>query len=284
MVKRILKTVNSQEGIMFKFEPNKTYRMPPFFGGKDYDPELEARVYEAVFMSFTYTTDGRELADYLPEGFELLKPELSISLSQLKGCEFLAGGGYNIIQISVPARFNGKHDKLEGTFPLVVWENLTRPILGGREENGQPKIFADIEDIHVYKDRYFTNASYDGNTFLSLEMLRPEPVNMQVFEQIKAGSANAIVFGFRYIPKVGAPGADLSQPVIYPQSTYPNGAWSGKGAFQWIKLDKKYDTIGFPLQYEIVKQLADLPVYGIMPTVMITGSFTMRPYKGRVIG
>jgi len=269
---------------MFRFDPNKTYRMPPFFGGSDYNKNLEIITKDALCLRFTYTTDERKLADYLPEGFELKKPELTISFMQLKGCEFLIGGGYNIIQIEVPARFHGKHDNMEGTFPLVIWENRARPIFGAREENGQPKIDADIQDIHVFKNTYFTNASYDGNTFLRLEMIGAEPVDLQTFEQIKAGTKYSIIFGWRYIPKIGAPGADLSQPVIYPQSMYPNGAWTGRGNFEWTKLESKYNFIDIPNNpYEIIKQLADLPVYEVMPVLMISGSSIMRPYEGRVL-
>jgi Acetoacetate decarboxylase len=275
----IIKEVN-----MFIFDPDKTYRMPPFFGGSDYNKNLEIKSLDAIAMMFTYKTDEKKLADYLPEGFELLKPELSINFYQLKGCEFLIGGGYNIIQVAVPARFHGKQDYFEGTFPLVIWENCAQCIVGGREENGQPKLFADIQDMHIYHNSYFTNASYDGNTFLRLEMTDPQAVDMQTFEQIKSTAEYSICFGWRYIPKIGAPGADLSQPVIYPQGFYPNGAWYGKGNFEWTKLDSKYNFIDVPNnQYQIIKQLADLPVYEVMPAIMLSGVSIMRPYNGRVI-
>lgn len=268
---------------MFHFDPNKTYRMPPFFGGMDFDPALESRVEDVLSLTYTITTDGRKLADYLPEGFELLRPEIRISYNQLRQVDFMLGGAYNLIQIDVPARFNGRRDHLEGTFPLVIWENNTKPILGGREESGQPKIFADIQDVHILHNVYFTNASYDGNTFLRLELRNPQPVSRQVFEQIKAGSANYNVFGWRYIPKVGAPGADLSQPILYPQSMHVTCACMGAGCFQWLELNQNYqygDTIN---QYEIIKQLAALPVCRMEPVLLIRGSIIMRPFTGRVL-
>lgn len=158
---------------MFKFEDKKTYRMPPFFGGFEFNADIVARVNDVVSLNFTQTTEGDRLGDYLPEGIELLRPELNINYCQLREVEFMAGGSYNLVQISVPVRFNGKRDRVEGSFPLVIWENKVRPILGGREESGQPKIFADIEDIHIIGQKYFTQVSHEGNRFLRLELTDP---------------------------------------------------------------------------------------------------------------
>ena len=63
----------------------------------------------------------------------------------------------------------GQHDRLEGVFALVVWENKTTPILTGNMM-GVPKIFADIEDLHILGDNYRTRLSYEGSAFLQLEM------------------------------------------------------------------------------------------------------------------
>jgi acetoacetate decarboxylase len=264
---------------VFKFEDNKIYHMPPFFGGVEFRPDIEARVNDVVNLNFTQTTDGDRLLDYLPEGFELLRPELIISYCQLREVEFMAGGSYNLVQIGAPTRFNGKRDQLEGTFPLVIWENKTRPILGGREESGQPKIYADIEDLHIIKQKYFTNVSSEGNTFLRLEMVEPQPVEGQPLEQIKAGSLNYNMFGWRYIPKVGIPGAELSQPILYPQGMKINNAWMGKGIVQWTKLSWEQNES----QWEIIKALAELPVKAMAPVMMAKGAIVMRPFAGRVL-
>jgi acetoacetate decarboxylase len=56
----------------------------------------------------------------------------------------MAGSGYNVIEVSAPVRFHGQRDRVDGQFALVVWENKTEPILGGREQTGIPKIYADI--------------------------------------------------------------------------------------------------------------------------------------------
>jgi acetoacetate decarboxylase len=112
---------------MFKFEANKCYRMPAHFGGYVFDPA--ARDHDALSIQFTYTTDGDQLSGYLPEGFELTKPELGISFQQLRQVDWLYGSGYNLIWVSAPVRFKGQRDQIEGDFAPVAWENKTTPIL-----------------------------------------------------------------------------------------------------------------------------------------------------------
>lgn len=232
-----------------------------------------------VFVIYTCTTDGDRLADYLPEGFELLRPELLISYAQFREVEWMAGSTYNLIEVSVPARFQGQSDRAEGQFALVVWENKTAPILGGREQTGIPKIYADIGDLHKIQQNYFTNASYEGHTFLRLEMMGAQPVDEQQLAEIKAHSAERACFGWRYIPKVGGPGADLSQPILYPQGTEVNSARIGNGAVQWTQLKPEHN----PSQWHIIKALAELPIIELAPAMMLKGVGTLKSMQARVL-
>jgi acetoacetate decarboxylase len=253
--------------------------MPPFFGGDEFNSDFEARVNDVVSLNFTQTTDEERLADYVPEGFELLRPEFTISYSQFREVEFMAGGSYNLVQIGVPVRFSGKRDRLEGTLALVIWENKTQPIIGGREEDGMPKIHADIEDLHVLQRKYFTTVSHEGNTFLRLEMTEAQPVSEEQLKQLKAALLNFNAFGWRYIPKVGAPGAELSQPILYPQGMKISSVWAGRGTAQWTKLSYEQN----PFQWKIIKALAELPVKATVPVMMMKGAIIMKPFTGRVL-
>jgi acetoacetate decarboxylase len=257
---------------MFKFEDNKCYQMPAHFGGYDYDPSgLYYR--DMVGVSFVCTTDGDRLADYLPEGFELLRPELMIAYSQCREVDWMAGSAYNLVEVSAPVRFQGRRDRVEGDFALVVWENKTAPILGGREQTGIPKIYSDIEDLHVFQNNYFTNASYEGNTFLRLEMTDAQPVDAGQL------SVERALFGWRYIPKVGGPGAELSQPILYPQKTEISRAWKGSGAVEWIPLKPEQN----PSQWHIIKALAELPVIELAPVTMGKGLAILMSSNSRVL-
>ncbi len=260
---------------MFKIDDNKCYQMPVQFSG--YDPA--GTVYHnVVSITYTYTTDGDRLADFLPEGFELLRPELIISFSQNRECEFLAGSGYNLIGVIIPARFRGQHDRVDGQYVLVMWENKTQPILGGREQTGIPKISADIQDLHKIQQNYFTNASFEGNTFLRLELLGAQPVEGQKLAEMKAQLAERALFGWRYLPKVGGPGADLSQFILYPQSSETASAWIGKGAVQWTELTWQQSPY-----FNIIKTLAELPIIDMAPAVMTQSVDILKVDQSRVL-
>jgi len=255
------------------------YRMPVSFMQSEYDASDVLYNRDSVEMLFTYTTDGDMLSDYLPEGFELLSPELSITFAMYREISWLAGGSYNLISASVPARFKGKRDRLEGSYNLVTWENKTTPIIGGREDCGVPKIYADIEDLHINQPNYFTNASLEGNSFLHLYMDDAKPVVGEQLEEIKAVGASVNLFGWRYIHKVGGPGADLSQPILYPQGHEINSAWIGSGRVQWTELSQEQN----PTQWNIIKALSELPIIEMKPVIMVKCVSILKPYSGRVL-
>lgn len=260
---------------MFKFEEGKTYRMPAHFGGSTFDPDAKATYNDVVSLIFSYTTDGDQLANYIPEGFELTKPELTIQFQECRQVDWMAGSYYNLVTIAASVRFNGQRDKLEGSFALVVWENNTTPILTGNMM-GVPKIYADIEDLHFFAETYRTRLSFEGSRFLQLEMMEPKPMDKQQLEAL-VGDVNS--FGWRYIPKVGGPGADLSQPILFPMRAEPHNGWVGRGAVQWTPLTWEEN----PMQAHIITALAGLPIIEMAPAIMTRGRTVLMEYRGRVL-
>jgi len=191
----------------------------------------------------------------------------------------MAGSSYNLIQVGAPVRFNGKRDRVEGEFALVIWENNTDPILTGREQTGMPKIYADIEDLHIFQGHYFTNASFEGNTFLQMEMTGAQPLEERQLAQMKAAMADMKPFGWRYIPKVGGPGAELSLPILFPKRVEVEKAWTGGGAVQWTELSPKQN----PMQSHIIKALAELPMIEMAPVMMVKGATVLMAAMARVL-
>lgn len=261
---------------MFKFEDDKCYRMPAHFGGYKYQP-VELCYHDVTNMIFTFKTDGEMLSNYIPEGFELLRPEVSINFAQCREIDWMAGSAYNLVDISVPVRFNGKRDQVEGTFALVVWENKTAPILGGREETGVSKIFADIEDFHILQNKRFSVASHEGNSFLRVEMTVESPLDDSEMTKLRKKSNNGM--HWRYIPKVGGPGAVVSQAVLYPQRMEAAHGWKGTGTIQWTMLS--YEQC--PNQFHIIYALANLPMLEMYPTIMTKGAIYLMPSSARVL-
>jgi acetoacetate decarboxylase len=270
---------------MFKFEDNKVYKMPAHFGGSDpASPDFVVYIRDLVTLRYTCTTDEDQLANYIPEVFELLRPEVVFSFSQMRECDWLAGGHYNVVAADVPVRFVGKRDRLEGNYNLVTWENLTTPIIGGREENGVPKIYADITDLHANAASYlgapdyFANASYDGNTFIRMEMSNAKLVEGEQLAALQA-APDVNLFGWRYIPKVNGPGAELSQPILYPQGGEIKSVWTGSGTVTWIKQRPEQN----PFQFHIINALAELPILDMASALLTKGIGFLKPSQGRVL-
>ena len=263
-----------------------TYRIPAHFGGNaPAAPDFAIRNRDATAMAFTCTTDSDELGRYVPDASEILRPEVVYTFGQLREIDWLAGGRYNVVTADVPVRFNGKRDRLEGNLNLVTWENLATPIIGGREENGVPKIYAEIQDLHagaagyLGAPDYFANASYDGNTFVRMEMRDPVPVEGEQLAALKAAMTTVNLFSWRYIPNVSGPGAALSQPILYPQGAEVTSAWTGTGSVEWIKLVPWQN----PMQFHIVNALADLPILGMAPVMLVQSTAVLKPSQGRVL-
>lgn len=261
---------------MFRFENDKCYRMPAHFGGYAYQP-METCYHDVVNLTFTYATDGDRLSGYIPEGFELLRPELSINFGQCREVDWLAGAAYNLIDVSAPVRFSGRRDRVEGVFSLVVWENRTTPILTGREETGVPKVFADLEDLHILGNKRFTVASFEGNSFLRLEMAVTGPMSDADLSPMRRLEVNGL--NWRYIPKVGGPGADLSQPILFPQRLEARQGWRGVGTVEWTIPPCER----CPAQAHIIKALAELPLRKMSAVTMTHGAVYLMSPLARVL-
>ena len=84
-------------------------------------------------MVVPFLTDLERLAAYLPEPYEVAEnPIVTITYARNRQVDWLAGHGYNLIGVSAAAVFKGEKETLEGSYTLVMWENLADPILTGR--------------------------------------------------------------------------------------------------------------------------------------------------------
>lgn len=263
---------------MFRPDPDTAYLMPAHFGGDRFDPSFQARQ-KATMLAVTFETDRAELERYIPEELELLAPEVQVALSQLTEINWLAGGHYNLVSVSAPVRFAGDVDRVDAPYALVVWENRTAPILTGREQTGVPKIFADIEDLHVYRPHYATSVSYEGNTFLAMAFEAGAPHAGADLERARATFGPLDTIGWRYIPKVGAPGADLSQFILFPQAMEVDRVYPGTGTLAWTELSPMQN----PRQHHIIRALASLPVKRAVGSRLAEGEIILRGAKARVL-
>lgn len=263
---------------MFIPEKNFAYLMPVQFGGGKFDKELKI-TQRSTSITISFETDKSMLEKYIPEGFELLKKEVQVDFSQHTQVSWMYGGQYNWIIVGVPVRFHGKRDEMEGFYPLVVWENKTAAIIGGREQTGIPKVFADIEDLHIFKPYYITSGSYEGNTFLKINFEATGEITGTELEKLRSRCLSRNYIGWRYIPKVGASGAELSQFILYPGGVEVETAHTGNTSIEWTDMNPMQN----PMQFSIINNLASLPIKKINSAILSEGRTVLHSNGAKVI-
>ena len=249
-----------------KFEPGTIYRMPATFGprtgprqGPDGGKFANIEHPKATNISVSFLSDEDHVRALLPEGFTLAgEPVVSVSASYTKDIEWLAGRGYNMLGVRIPATFRGEEGEVTGSFLSVLWENLTDPILTGRDELGVPKIWCELPEPELDGNAVSINASWVGFCFLELRIT--ELVEQSVENAVAQQGSGAGDLHLKYIPKTGAWGeADACYVTHIPAAT-PNKKviqkWSGSGE---VKIhEARWEDM--PTQYNIVNALAALDV------------------------
>ncbi|MEH6584138.1 MAG: acetoacetate decarboxylase family protein [Halioglobus sp.] len=259
---------------MFKLDPDSRYMMPAHFGPRPLRENLSFRYHNITSMAVPFITDRDKLAAYLPEPFEVAEHAVvTVTYACNGNVDFLAGHGYNMVSVNAAVVFNGENERLEGNYSLVVWENLTDPILVGREQQGIPKIYADIQDHSIVDGTWSTTASHFGHKILDLQIAdlrEPTAEELQVYGKAPEGKDNPM--GWRYLAAYGGVGQRVSEYTTFPSQTEFSEIRLGQGRVDWSHLSWEQN----PTQYHIVNALADLPVLMELPAMVAKGSADLR--------
>lgn len=255
---------------MFELDPHSSYLMPAHFGPRPLSPKASGWYRNVTSMTVAFLTDREKLAAYLPEPWEVAEePVVTVTYACNRNVDWLAGHGYNLIAVNAAAVFRGEQETLPGNYCLVIWENLTDPILTGRELQGIPKIYADIQDHSVISGKWHTNASHFGHKILDMDIgnLR-EPSVEEIAASAEASAVTDNPMGWRYLPAIGGFGQSLSVPTTFPSENVIDAAWVGEGRVEWQQLSWEQN----PTQFHIVNALAGLPVLAWLPALVAKGS------------
>ena len=259
---------------MFTFDHNARYQMPPHFGPRPQPDNSTFRYNDLTMMVLPFLTERESLAAYLPPPFEVAEnPVVTVTYCCNRDVDFLAGRGYNMVSVNAAVVFNGEREQLQGTFSLVIWENLTDPILIGRELQGIPKIYADIQGHSVVGGRWHTSASHFGNKIVDLaisDLRDPTAAEGKIYGQVTEARDNPM--GWRFLPGVGGVGEGISEFTTFPSETVLTEVQIGQGKIDWHYLTWEQN----PTQYHIVNALAGLPVVAELPSMIAKGSANLR--------
>ena len=131
---------------------------------------------------------------------------MTVDQTHLKEIEWLAGHGYNVMGVTFPVTYTGARDRAVGSFLTVLWENLTDPILTGREQLGFAKIYCELPDPAVCRGETHVTASWLGYRFLDMKLSNMQPVAPADYPAPAAARSDGVLTGqlhYKYIPRTG---------------------------------------------------------------------------------
>ena len=252
----------------YQFDPKAMYRMPTHFGprtGPRYGPD--GRKFEnkdtpkTTAIAVSFLTNASQLEAFLPPGFALVgEPVVTISATYMTEIEWLAGRGYNTLGVSFPASYHGERDHVKGNFLTVLWENLTDPIITGREELGFAKIYCELPEPTVLRGERHVIASWLGFKFLDLQVRDLVPQSEEEIAALAQSPTSDGTLHYKYMPRTGEWGiADVAYAVLTPAAT-PHRViterWVGDGTLQfhparWEDMPTQYNIVNAFQQLEI---------------------------------
>jgi acetoacetate decarboxylase len=245
-------------------------RGPVFEQGK-----VPAFVYgEVQTLAIQYETDYDAVQALLPDCYRPAeKPIVTVSFGYFDSVDFMAGGGYSIAAVSVTALFDGEKDHVEGGCVLVIFEDDTIPIIGGREQLGAPKIYANISPVKTLPDgKLRCKASHWGHLLFGIDLGTLKKQNVLVRSVAAKRLNEQPMLGYKYIPSLNGP-PDAAYPTLFQTDYKINELWLGKTGNIFFG-DAVEEDVGWYRQ--IIDALETLPVRQVTQTVRFRGSQVLR--------
>jgi hypothetical protein len=252
----------------YKFKPDRMYRMPTHFGpttgprqGEGGRKFANVDSPKVTRRSVSFLTNRDQLEELLPEGLELgAEPIVTVSYSIITEIEWLAGRGYNTLGVSFPAVFDGEEDSVSGSFLSVLWENLTDPIITGREELGFSKIYCELPEPRVHRGTTHCIASWMGFRFMDLKIWGLRRLSAEeIAGSIGARGSDGTIH-YKYFPRTGEWGTPEASHFTLTPSGGSNAVvkemWKGEGSVRFHEATWE----DLPTLYYIVNALHGLEI------------------------
>ena len=219
-------------------------------GGLRYGKVLE--------LAVTYASERAALAALCPPGFRPADdPLVTFRMQQCNDIDWLAGRGYNLFAVDVAAVFDGERDQgVAGTLCVVIWENMTEPILTGREFSGVAKIYGEIHHPREENGIWRVGVSRFEQPIIELTVsnLSPRPEAAQ--RELEAAQRTGNYMQYKYVPGLEDEAPDVAYATVYPSTgacvELSNGA--GGAVVHATTFERN------PTQHELINRLAALPL------------------------
>jgi len=110
---------------------------------------------ENTSFTITFVTEKAAVEPYMPPGIVVPDdPLVMVTYCTCRGIKEMGGTGYNLVSVSVAARYEGEVAHVDGDLSLVIWENKFPPVVMGREFLGYPNLVIEIDDPRMGEDRW----------------------------------------------------------------------------------------------------------------------------------
>jgi acetoacetate decarboxylase len=266
-----------------KLDPGKIYQMPLIMGPQFDKEQLPGLKYPHIEnIAIQYKTDSEAAMKLIPECYELDPAVLvTVFFGYYNGLDFLAGGAYNVATCQIAARFDGHKDHVEGDYMAVMFENVTMPILGGREYLGVPKLYADIPPLKIMREGQLRcEASLWGHLLFGIE-LPPLKKQNNIVKNIASKRINSRPWlAYKYSPSLDGP-PDADYPTITRNDVKINDLWMGKKGSIYFG-SAGVNDIGPVLP--VMEALKTLKVVRIEQVLHFQGSAVLRFDQSRRLG
>ena len=150
-----------------------------------------------------------------------------------------------------------------GPFLTVLWENLTDPILTGREQLGFSKIYCELPEPVVYNGETHCTASWMGFRFLDIKLTQMKEVAPADYPPPPSLPTDGVLSGtihYKYIPRTGEWGKeDVAYAVLSPapeKPTPPQSLMRGEGTIEFHRA--RWEDL--PTQYMVVNAFSSLEI------------------------
>jgi acetoacetate decarboxylase len=260
-----------------RFEKDEFYRMPLVIGplasfGDGRASRLHYRRVEVV--SIQYQTDADAIPRLLPECFRPAEsPLVTVVFGYNEHLELMAGRGYRLAAVQIAASFEGEEDRVDGDYNIVMFEDQTWPIIGGREDLGVHKLYADISPIRSLPNGHLRcDASLWGHLLFGIDLSPPRKQNV-VVRMVASKMVNARHWlGYKYIPSLDGP-PDADHPTITKNDVKIDELWFSKTAEIYCGT-AQYSDLGD--QSRVVDAIRSLPIRTLERAIHFRGSAVLR--------
>jgi len=228
---------------------------------------------KSTALSVTFLSERESVEPLLPAPFHSgTEPLVTVSCVMHEDVDWLGGRGYNIVGVDLSAVFDGEVDhNVRGSYCVVMWENMTEPILGGREHSGVPKVFGEIPNLRDDGGTWKGTLSHFGHRILDISVTALTPLSAEERADLERARRDGIWMGYKYIPRLENDGGDVSYATVYPSSGHCRDAWRGRGSVRFYPATFQQN----PTQYEVINLLASLPIQQVRSASLIVWEESM---------